>query len=711
MLRSINRLAKSRVSIRRDDLTWTYKAKCYSTETSPETPLSPSPSPSHSPDQEAIEEAIEEARMLKAVVEERMRSIAEKERIKSAVERARLQRKAIEANAITKVTTSKTTVVKGLAIKRAAVKGIATRTIPTRSVSIKSTTLKDAATGNAAARTAIAKDITAKNVTVQDINTTNNTTKNTVVKNPTTKVTIAEDAIAKVIIKEDVTAKVAIEKNTAIQKDTKKASIPQDKSTKKAIMKDAVMKTVTAKAPPTKDVTAKDTTTAAPKAGSSTPVRSHRTVGAANKRTPNRIRQQAHTKSKMSRKRSQKGNPSSNGPPSEPPLLSELPELTFQPDPSLAEGEFREEELTTKLLPKQQPLAEDDYWRLRRENFSQDFLKNLGRLKSMSNDERNENIRKTYGWSLEVPYSRELYYSPKNRRTNLILRKRFAALQQLRLIMGYGANTDFRDEWLDDLPYRLKKTSMRDVRFICIDTDMVRRLPYTLRDETKRRVTSFHLGVAILDTRDIRDVITRSINLPNPADLIKTYEFAVQTEVPQTDNFIFGETQAISLSGLKKKFLEWQHGRTVIGVAYSARNDYIILRDFGVFFNHIYWLDLCQATYLITQQSKAINLREVLELLGIRYSKLHSAGNDAHFTMRALMGLAVLDLTNELQYGAHLQPWCGLAARIAKAPLPLTEREELKRKERQLAERKAATTNWHRKRSLSKVPLPYPGQH
>ncbi|ESU08032.1 hypothetical protein FGSG_02579 [Fusarium graminearum PH-1] len=186
--------------------------------------------------------------------------------------------------------------------------------------------------------------------------------------------------------------------------------------------------------------------------------------------------------------------------------------------------------------------------------------------------------------------------------------------------MGYGANTDFRDEWLDDLPYRLKKTSMRDVRFICIDTDMVRRLPYTLRDETKRRVTSFHLGVAILDTRDIRDVITRSINLPNPSDLIKTYEFAVQTEVPQTDNFIFGETQAISLSGLKKKFLEWQHGRTVIGVAYSARNDYIILRDFGVFFNHIYWLDLCQATYLITQQSKAINLREVLEFMAHIFS-------------------------------------------------------------------------------------------
>ncbi|KAM0421779.1 hypothetical protein ACHAPD_000218 [Fusarium lateritium] len=276
--------------------------------------------------------------------------------------------------------------------------------------------------------------------------------------------------------------------------------------------------------------------------------------------------------------------------------------------------------------------------------------------------------------------------------------------------MGYSTTTNFKQDWLEEMPYRLRKTSMRDVRLICIDTDRVRRLPYTLKGETKRRVTSFHLGVSILDTRDIRDVVLRSINLPNPADLIRTYEFAVQTEVPEPDNFIFGETQTISLDGIKKKFVEWQHDRTVIGVAYSARNDYIILRDFGVFFDHIYWLDLCLATYLIIQQPQAPSLRVLLELLGIRYSKLHSAGNDAHFTMRALLGLAVLDVTNELQHGGYLQPWYHLAARIAKAPLPLTELEELRQKERKMAEVRSATTNWDRKEKLSNTPLPYPSQ-
>ncbi|GKU00954.1 3-5 exonuclease superfamily protein [Fusarium langsethiae] len=696
MLRSINRLAKTRVSVRRNGLTRTYIAKGYSTETSP--------------DQEAIQEAIEEERMLMAVAEERMKSAAEKARVRSAVEKARLQRKAIEANTTTKVTTSKTTIVKGVAIKRAAVKvvaakGVATRNTPTRSVPIKPTTLKDAAIKNAVAKASVAKGTTAKDVIVRDGTPTNITRKNTTVKNSTTKTTIAEDT----------TTKVVITKETAIKNDNKKAAVSKDKFEKKVIMKDSIMKNATTKAAPTKDVTAKNTTTAADpttatKVGPSTPFRSSRPIGVANKRTPNRMRQQAHTKSKISRKRSQKGTQSSNGPPSEPPLLSELPELTFQPYPSPAEGEPKEAELPRKPSLKQEPLTEDHYQRLRKENLPEEDRKNLAWLKSMPKEEKNEFIKKTYGWSFEVPYSRELYYTPKNRRRNHVLRKRFVALQQLRLIMGHSTTMDFKDQWLEDLPYRLRRTSMRDVRFICIDTDRVRRLPRTLKGETKRRVTSFHLGVAILDTRDIRDVVTRSINLPNPADLIKTYEFAVQTEAPEQDSFIFGETQAISLDGLKKKFIEWQQDRTVIGVAYSARNDYIILRDFDFFFSHVYWVDLCQATYLITQQSKAPSLREVLEVLNIRYSKLHSAGNDAHFTMRALLGLAVLDVTNELQYGGYLQPWCGLAARIAKAPLPLTELEELRAKERQIAERIAATTNWARKRKISNIPLPYPGQ-
>ncbi|KAL6921431.1 hypothetical protein FSST1_005457 [Fusarium sambucinum] len=708
MLRSISRLAKPRVSAKKDGLTRTSLAKSYSTETPQETP-------SLEPDEEAIQEALEQVRMFIAVAEEREKSAAEKARIRSVVEKARLQRKAIEANTTTKVTTLKTTAFKGVAIKRSAAKVTATRNIPIRSVPTKPTILKDAAIKNAPAKAAIAKDITAKSVSAKD-----GTTKDTAVKDSTTKATVAEDATTKIIIAKDTamkndTKKTAISKDIAIKNDTKNTAISKDKSTKKVITKDAVMKKAAINVASTKDVTAKNTTTAADdataaKVGYSSTFRSSRPIGVANKLTPNRIRQQAHTKSKISRKRSRNGIPSSNEPPSEPPLLSELPELTFQPDSSPVEEEPRDEESTRRPLPKQEPLTEDNYWRLRRENHSERHLKNLHRLRSMSKKERNEYIKETYGWSFEVPYSRELYYDPGKRRSNPILHRRFVALQQLRLIMGYNTAANFKQDWLEDMPYRLRKTNMRDVRLICIDTDRVRRLPYTLKGETKRRVTSFHLGVSILDTRDIRDVVLRSINLPNPADLIRTYEFAVQTEVPEPDNFIFGETQAISLDGIKKKFVEWQHDRTVIGVAYSARNDYIILRDFGVFFDHIYWLDLCLATYLIIQQPQAPTLRILLELLGIRYSKLHSAGNDAHFAMRALLGLAVLDVTNELQHGGYLQPWYHLAARIAKAPLPLTELEELRQKERKMAEVKSATTNWNRKEKLSNTPLPYPGQ-
>jgi hypothetical protein len=649
MLRSIHRLAKSRALVRKDGLTRTSIAGSYSTESSPE---SSSSSISTSPEQEAIEEA----RMLLAVEEERMRSAVEKARIKSAVEKAKLKRKAIEAST-TRVPTSKTNIVKGVIIKRAsakvlAAKGVATRNIPTKSIPIK-TTKKDTTS-----KDVITKDATVKAATIKDT-----TTKAAVVKEPTAKVVVKKDATTKDATTTDVTAK--------------------DTTT-------------------TTTITTTDATTAT-NVTSSSPVKGDSPVRVANKDAIRNHRRALAWSNPRPRKR----RPSFNKPPSEPALLPELPEPEFQPDPSPAKEEPTAEHLRREPLPKHEPLAEENYRRLGTELLSEHEMRRIAWLNSMSKDERNEHIRKTYGWSLEIPYSRELYYNPENRQKDHIIRKRFDALQQLRMIMGYSTAPDFKGEWLGELTYRLRKTNMRDVRFICIDTDMVRRLPEVREGERKRRVTSFHLGVAILDTRDIRDVVIRGINLPNPADLIKTYEFAVQTEVPEQDNFIFGKTQSISLENLKKKFIEWQRGRTVVGVAYSARNDLIILKDFDIYLDYVYWLDLCQATYLITQTPKAPTLSGLLQLLNIRHSKLHAAGNDAHFTLRALMGSAVLDVANELHYGGSLQPWCGLASSIAKAPLPLKEREELRERARQMEERKSARINWRMKEKLSRIPLPY----
>ncbi|SPJ73051.1 uncharacterized protein FTOL_02780 [Fusarium torulosum] len=345
------------------------------------------------------------------------------------------------------------------------------------------------------------------------------------------------------------------------------------------------------------------------------------------------------------------------------------------------------------------PSSPEDYQRIGISNLTEQEIKDLAWLKKMSGPERDDFIKEQMGWSLKIPYSKELY---RGRPSNPQLWRRVVATQRLRMIMGHGVSAPTRNMWRDDLRFRLRKSNMRDVRFICIDTDKVERLPEVLEGEWKRRVTSFHLGVAILDTRDIRDVVVGSVKVPDPSKMIQTYQFAVQCDPPKYDDFLFGKTEAISLSDLRAKFVEWQVGRDVIGIAYSARNDIIVLRDFNIFMDHIFWIDLCQATYMTVREPTAPSLGILLRLLQIPNSSLHSPGNDAHFTMRALLGIAALDVTRDLESGRpieHIPPWFDLAVKIARCPVPSPPP-----KPPRLRKARARTSAWKRKRERKRRP-------
>ncbi|KAG5745352.1 hypothetical protein H9Q70_011956 [Fusarium xylarioides] len=212
---------------------------------------------------------------------------------------------------------------------------------------------------------------------------------------------------------------------------------------------------------------------------------------------------------------------------------------------------------------------------------------------------------------------------------------------------------------------------MRDVRLTCIDTD-----------KGRKGGKSFHMGVAILDTRDLRDVIRNGFKLDNPSDLIRTYQFAVQDSVPEVDRFCFGDTEAISTEDLKRRFVEWQQGRDVIGVAYSLHSDLALLKDFEIFLSPICWIDLALAQYIPLQNATAPSLAVVMNRLRIRYAgRLHEPGNDAHFAMRTLLGLAVLDFWREWTYWGDglgaIPRWYHLATKIVRAEIPRTERHDL----------------------------------
>jgi hypothetical protein len=242
------------------------------------------------------------------------------------------------------------------------------------------------------------------------------------------------------------------------------------------------------------------------------------------------------------------------------------------------------------------------------------------------------------------------------------------------MVFGYQLNPRSKKEIADRLPYRLRGSNMRDVRLICIDTDKARKT-----SRGPKGAKSFHMGVAILDTRDLRDVIQNGFKLDNPSNLIRTYQFAVQDGVPKVERFCFGDTEAVSPEDLKRRFVEWQKGRDVIGVAYSLHGDLALLREFEIFVDAICWIDLALAQYIPLQNTTAPSLAVVMNRLRIRYAgRLHEPGNDAHFAMRTLLGLAVLDFWREWTHWGNglvaIPRWYDLATKIVRADYPRPER-------------------------------------
>ncbi|KAF4500353.1 QDE-2-interacting [Fusarium agapanthi] len=303
-------------------------------------------------------------------------------------------------------------------------------------------------------------------------------------------------------------------------------------------------------------------------------------------------------------------------------------------------------------------------------NLKEEEAKFRARRASMTREERNKAWNDLAGFSLETPYSRELYGNPQDFR----LARRLRATELIRMVFGYQLTARLKKEMESRVPNRLRGSNMRDVRLICVDTDKVKKM-----SEEPGKTESFHLGVAILDTRDLRDVIRHGFKLDNPSDLIRTYQFAVQDSVPKVDHFCFGDTEAISVEDLKRRFLEWQGGRDVIGVAYSAHSDLAVLKEFNILLSAIFWIDLALAQYIPFQEATAPSLAVVMNRLRIRYAgKLHEPGNDAHFAMRTLLGLAVLDFWREWTHWGDglgaIPSWYGLATKIVRAETPRPER-------------------------------------
>ncbi|KAM6479323.1 hypothetical protein HDV62DRAFT_134628 [Trichoderma sp. SZMC 28011] len=215
-----------------------------------------------------------------------------------------------------------------------------------------------------------------------------------------------------------------------------------------------------------------------------------------------------------------------------------------------------------------------------------------------------------------------------------ILREENIALRQ---ILGY------RLETLTSSPYRLPYigqclpgTCIKDILLVSVDVDTGG--GYEAISEEQ----SFHIGISIFDTRSLTKT---------PQDLgdaIKSYQFINNNSKPckwAAKSFLFGESRLIELADFPASFFSLTQGRDYVLVAHGIDMDI-------KFFNNLNpeiangaccILDTVKAAQYPLQLYYRYSLESLLDEFNICYAKLHAAGNDAHFALKALLMIAVRD--------------------------------------------------------------------
>ncbi|TFB02360.1 hypothetical protein CCMA1212_006087 [Trichoderma ghanense] len=209
----------------------------------------------------------------------------------------------------------------------------------------------------------------------------------------------------------------------------------------------------------------------------------------------------------------------------------------------------------------------------------------------------------------------------------------------LRRILGYRLEEirepPFVHPKLDSLAH-LPGSSIKDVLLVSVDVDTGGGYQVISPDQ------SFHIGISLFDTRSLTKP------LEDPGNAIQSHQYITKESRPckwAAKSFLFGDTELVQLPDLARKLASLTQGREYILVAHGINEDLKFLNnlDPNIATTACYILDTVNAAQHPLRLYYRYSLEKLLETLGIRYDRLHVAGNDAHFTLRSLLMLAVRD--------------------------------------------------------------------
>ena len=183
------------------------------------------------------------------------------------------------------------------------------------------------------------------------------------------------------------------------------------------------------------------------------------------------------------------------------------------------------------------------------------------------------------------------------------------------------------------------KSSLSDIVLIALDFENTQAMKGACTVETNCQA-----GIAILDTKNIKQ---RQLD-----KLLRTHLFVTGTRAYVTkasDRYWFGKTNSASLSKLVNCIRSLvPPERKVAFVGHGIMNDLLVLQALGFQFsdNHMAFMNTLHVANEVFG-CWAGPLRDLLRELDCPHSRLHCAGNDANFTLKALLLLAAQKLEKE----------------------------------------------------------------
>ncbi|KAM0815802.1 putative Qde-2-interacting protein [Seiridium cardinale] len=216
----------------------------------------------------------------------------------------------------------------------------------------------------------------------------------------------------------------------------------------------------------------------------------------------------------------------------------------------------------------------------------------------------------------------------------------------LRQIFGYADTREIgRNLSLRGSASKLPASSISDLLLVAIDIDTREGYDQIISNQ------QFHVGVSLFDSRSLETSGATVQDDYEPSESgIKSLQFTIGDSPyckRAAEKFLFRQSESILISELKPRLEQAVSARDVVLVLHGAEQDLEVLKNLRIDLHSIFVVDTVKAAQHPLGLHYRYSLEKLLEALGIPFTNLHAAGNDAHFALRALLMIVVKDAESQ----------------------------------------------------------------